>query len=81
VFFIHVKMAVSGKVDVQPCEILTSFIHINVYWNVTLSGLVHTPDVLQQYDAIIFMAGQSIVNLYQISTKLRTLRRIAENGS
>jgi hypothetical protein len=68
--------AVSGKRNIQPSEIRTSFIQINVSWNVTLSCLVHTTDVFQQYAAIILMVGESVAHLYQT-----TLRHIPEDGS
>jgi hypothetical protein len=68
--------AVSDNDNIQPSEVLTSFIQINVFWNVTLSSLVHTPDVLQQYDTIIFMAGEIVLHFYQT-----TLRHIPEDGS
>jgi hypothetical protein len=68
--------AFSDNGNVQTSEVLTSFIQINVFWNVTLSNLEHTPDVLQQYDAIIFMAGEIVLHFYQT-----TLRHIPEDGS
>jgi len=68
--------AVSGNGNIQPSEVFTSFIQINVFWSVTLSSLVHTPDVLQQYDAIIFMAGEIVLHFYQTA-----LRHIPEHGS
>lgn len=74
--FIHVMKAVSESGNLQPSEVLTSFIQFNVFWNVTLSSLVHTPDVLQQYDAIIFMACEIVLHFYQT-----TLRHIPEDGS
>lgn len=75
-FFIHVMKAVSCNGNIQPSEVFISFIQINVLWSVMLSSLVHTPDVLQQYDAIIFMAGEIVHHFYQT-----TLRHIPEDGS
>jgi hypothetical protein len=68
--------AMSDNGNIQPSEVLTSFIQINVFWNVTLSSLVHTPDVLQQYDTIIFIADEIVLHFYQT-----TLRHIPEDGS
>lgn len=75
-FFIHVTKAVSDNSNIQPSGVLASFVQINVIWNVTLSSLIHTPDALQQYDVIIFMAGEIVVHFY--NTKLR---HIQEDGS
>jgi hypothetical protein len=75
VFFIHVMKAVSDNGNIQPSEALTSFIQINVFWNVTQSSLIHAPDVLQQYDTIIFMAGEIALHFYKT-----TLRHIPEDG-